>query len=143
MYVKAVHPRRAAQLWEATGIGLKYGVITPPASDLDETGEWTWSPLLTAYDVPAQEVHVHGEPDVYTDAPSSTGVSAPVTWMATPNWVSAQPDTTNPGATGRRYFIKYATWHDTTRNVDVTVITGTDGDLFIMGDNGRTLDRVA
>lgn len=137
MYVKAMHPRRAHQLWEVpAGAHLRYGAITPKVGEHDQsTSDWTWTPLLNDNDVPTMELWVHGDPDIYTDGPmvpagSMTG-SAGVQMTASPFEVT------------KHYFIKFATWWDPAKAADVTVITGTEGELFIMGDNGRTLDKVA
>lgn len=124
MYVKAMHPRYAHQLWEIpAGTTFRYGVITPPVGEGDKlTSDWSWTPLLHQHDVPAQELWVVGDPDVYTDGPDSEGREDPA---------------------ARHYFIKWASWWDTARGLDVTVICGTDGDIFVMGENGKTIDKVA
>lgn len=149
MYVKAMHPRVPHQLWEVpAGATIKYGVATPlvPADQADATdSEFMWSKVLTREAIPTLEVWVHGDPDVYGDPmPADSGVTMTgnVPWLAQPN-TGTSGHMTPDQARNARYFIKWVSWWDPTRNVDVTVITGSEGDLFLMGDNGRTLDKVA
>lgn len=142
MYVKAMHPRLHHQVWDAGTSAVKYGAITTPVAPEDSSDpEFTWGKVLTRLAIPALELWVHGDPDVYTDGLPSVITS----WTASPSMQIAQPSTGAAGLTSdqSRYYFKYVTWWDTAREVDVTVITGTEGDLFIMGGNGRTLDRVA
>lgn len=114
MFVKVMHPRTPHQLWEVpAGQTVKFGVIAPVVGSEDSSDpNWSWTPLLHAHGVPAMEVWVTGDPDVYADGD------------------------------GKHYFVKYATWWDQVKCVDVAVITGTDGDIYLMSDRGSTIDKV-
>lgn len=115
MFVKAMHPRTPHQLWEVpAGQRVKFGVVTPAVHPEDASDpNWTWTTLLHTCGVPAIELWVADDPDIYTED------------------------------TGKHYFIKYATWWDQAKGVDVTVICGTDGDIYLMSDRGATIDKVA
>lgn len=149
MFVKAMHPNAPHQLWEvAAGHTLRYGVLTAPVGEDDKTDpNWSWTPLLEAHGIPAGEVWVHGDPTIYRETSAGRLTQEQLTKVTASG--SALLPSANTASSGvlmeatARYWIRFATWWDPAKKVDVTVITGEDGDIYLLADNGRTIDKAS